>query len=272
MSRSKVQSRLVVSAAAAILASGLMIAPSNAAPSLVEIGAGAFNAGAGLITFSEFPSNTQNPTYNPSDYGGGAGSPVVTFGGYFLGQSPGSSNPAACPVGAAVSGCVLGSPTGPLALDPNSPVTFITGDAAQPTAPILSGSPLYNGPIAILFSTPQAGVGLIGGYFNSVCSTGITAFDAAGNSLGSVCNSQTGDDFLGLVTSDGSSDISGLLFSLVGDEPAGFDIDNVEFGVGSQVTVPGGGETVPEPMTLSLFGAGLAGAAAIRRRGKKAKA
>jgi PEP-CTERM motif len=257
-----------VAMVALVAASQIATAPASATPSLVEITAGAFTAGSGLITFSEpgFTLGTTNPTYNPADYGGGVGSPTVTFGGFFTGQSPGSSNPSACPTGAAVTGCVLGSPTGPLTLDPTSPATFIASDGAQPTTPVLSGTPTFNGSIAIEFSTPQAGVGLIGGFFNAVCSTGITAFDAAGDNLGSVCNSTTGDEFLGLVTSDGSADISGLLFHLVGSEPAGFDIDNVEFGASGQVTVPG---TVPEPATLALLGGALSGLGLMRRRRRK---
>jgi hypothetical protein len=118
----------------------------------------------------------QNPTYSPSDYGGGAGSPVVTFGGYFTGQALGT--PSTCPAGAALSGCAVGVPTGgSLHIDPSSPKTFITFDGAQPNSPILSGNPTFNGPIAIEFSTLQSGVGLFGGYFDAVGSTGITAFD-----------------------------------------------------------------------------------------------
>src|SRR5580693_4348840 len=152
-------------------------------------------------------------------------------------------NESAFQAGAGVTGCVGGNPTGPLTLDPNSPQTFISGDGAMPTAPVLSGSPQFNGPIAIEFSTPQTGVGLIGGYFNAADSTAITAYDANGNVIGSVTNPTTGDVFLGLVTADHSATISGLLFHLVGDEPAGFDVDNIRFGVGEQVVVPG----TPEP-------------------------
>jgi hypothetical protein len=265
--RAKLMSSAAMMGMAAI---GQMVAaaPANANPSLVEITVGAFNAGAGLITFSEpgFPVGTTNPVYAPAAYGGGSTSPTVTFGGFFTGQSPGASNPSACPTGAAITGCVLGSPTGPLTLDPASPTTFISGDGSQPTAPVLSGSPQFNGSIAIKFSTPQSGVGLIGGFFNAVCSTGITAFDAAGNNLGTVCNSTTGDEFLGLVTSDDTADISGLLFHLVGSEPAGFDIDNVEFGVGAEVTAPGA--PVPEPVSLALLGTALGGISMVRRTKK----
>ena len=62
-----------------------------------------------------------------------------------------------------------------------------------------------------------------------------------------------------------SATIAGLLFSLVGAEPAGFDIDNVEFGVGSQVIVPG---TTPVPGALPLFGTGLGILGLLSRRRK----
>jgi len=255
-------SYLVMGVAAAAL---LGLAASAHAAGIIDIDESAFQAGAGLITFSEFPEGTVNPVYAPSAYGGGAGSPTVTFGGFFTGQSLGTA--ATCPAGAAVTGCVLGNPTGPLTIDPNSPQTFITGDGAQPTAPILSGSPTYNGPIAIEFSTPQTGVGLIGGYFDAANSTAITAYDANGNVIGSVTNPTTGDVFLGLVTADHSATIAGLLFSLVGDEPEGFDVDNIQFGVGAQVVAPG----TPEPSTWAMMligfvGLGIAGRRVSRKR------
>lgn len=239
------------------VALGLTVAVQAASASVVRVSEAAFTAEAGLITFSEFPLGTQNPTYPPAAYGGGAGAPTVTFGGFFAGQSPGSVNPAACPPGAAISGCVLGLPTGPLSIAPNSPVTFITNDGANPTSPVLSGTPRFNGSIAILFSTPQFGVGLNGGFFNAVGGTAITAFDAAGNVIGSVENIGLGIEFLGLVSPD--AEIAGLLFSLVGPEPAGFAIDNVRFGTAGQVVVP-------EPATMAMFGLGLLGLAAVRRR------
>ena len=85
--------------------------------------------------------------------------------------------------------------------------------------------------------------------------------------IGSVTNPTTGDAFLGLVTADHSATISGLLFSLVGDEPAGFDVDDIRFGVGEQVVVPG----APEPstwamMVIGFVGLGIAGRRVARKR------
>lgn len=237
-----------------------LAAASMAEAAVIRVTEGAFVAGSGLVTFSEFATGTVNPTYAPATYGGGADSPTVTFGGFFTGQGPGTVDPAACPVGAAVTGCVLGSPTGPLTLAVASPNTFITDDGANPTSPVLSGTPTFNGSIAVLFSTPQVGVGLDGGFFNAVGGTAITAFDSIGNVIGSVSNVGLGIEFLGLVESGGTATIAGLLFSLVGSEPAGFAIDNLRFGAGGQVVTP-----VPEPATLGLLAAGLLGLGLMRR-------
>lgn len=229
-----------------------LAAAAPATAGVIRVSEAAFVAGSGLITFSEFAVGTINPTYAPATYGGGAGSPTVTFDGYFTGQSLGLG------CGGAATGCVVGAPTGPLSLAAAAPDTRIVNDGAVPTSPVLSGSPLFNGPIAILFSTLQVGVGLSGGFFDAVGGTAITAYGADGSVLGSVTNTGLGNEFLGLVTDDGSASIAGLLFSLVGSEPAGFGIDNLRFGVQGQVVVP-------EPVSLGLFGLGLIGLAAAHR-------
>ena len=240
-----------------------LVQPANAT-SVVQVSEGAFVAGSGLITFSEVPDGTINPVYAPALYGGGAGSPTVTFGGWFSGQSlvAGGCN------GGAPTGCVGGIPTGPITLDPASPTTFTVFDLAAPRSPVLSGSPTFNGPIAIKFSTPQSGVGLVGGFFNAIGGTAITAFDIDGNVIGSITNDQLGLEFLGLVTNDNSAVIAALLFSLVGDEPQGFAVDDIRFGVGEQVVVPG----VPLPGALPLFASGLGALGLLSWRRKRKNA
>ena len=255
----KIVSRTRVYALRVMALASLAVASVSAQAAVLRIDESAFVAGSGLITFSEKPIGTIDPVYVPGDYGGGAGSPTVSFSGYFTGQAIGTV--ATCPPGAATTGCVVGSPTGPLSLDSASPDAFITTDGAFPTSPTLSGSPQFNGPIALLFDVDVAGVGLEAGFFDAVGGTAITAYDRAGNILGSVQNVGTGIEFLGLVTDDGSAQIAGLLFSLIGPEPAGFNIDNVRFGIAGQVIPP-----VPEPAAFALLGLGVLGVVVARRR------
>jgi PEP-CTERM motif len=244
-----------------LAAAGALTFAVAAQASVVRITEDAFTPQAGLITFSEKTLGSINPTYAPADYGGVAGAPTVTFGGFFLGQSLGTA--ATCPAGAALTGCVVGTPTAALSIDARSPATEIVGDAANPTSPVLSGSPTFNGAIAVLFSVDLAGVGLDGGFFDDAAGTAITAFDRNGNVIGSVTNEGTGIEFLGLVTDDGSASIAGLLFSLVGAERAGFAIDNLRFGTAGQVIDP---NKVPEPATLLLVGLAVAALGASSRR------
>jgi hypothetical protein len=249
-----------------IAIAGLALFAASAQAQIVRVSAADFTSEAGLITFSEFALGTVNPTYAPASYGGDAGAPTVTFDGFFSGQAMGG---ATC--GGAASGCVVGTPTGALSLDAASPNTSIVNDGANPTSPVLSGSPRFNGPISMLFSVDIAGVGLDGGFFDAIGGTAITAFARDGSVIGQVTNTGVGIEFLGLVTADGLDRIAGLQFSLVGPEPAGFAIDNLRFGTTGQVTVPGGPQVpaIPEPETYALMLAGLAAVAFVARRRRR---
>jgi hypothetical protein len=256
-----------LSMVSALSMSGLAFQATANAAGIKRIDKSAFTPDAGLITFSEFALNTVNPTYTPSQYGGGADAATVKFGGAFQGQTVGVGT---IPPGAAVSGVVNGTPTASLALDPNSPKTFITTDSSNPTSPVLSGSPRFNGPVSILFDKDIAGVGLDGGFFNAIGGTAIRAFARNGSLLGSVLNEKKGIEFLGLVTEDGQNRIAGLQFSLVGPEPAGFGIDNLRFGLAGQVIPP---SDVPEPLTiLGSLTAGTFGVALRRKQKQQQKA
>lgn len=268
--------KLTMAFSALALAGTLTVHTSDAQAAVVRVDEANFNAGAGLITFSEpgFPIGTFNPTYNPSDYGGGAGSPTVTTGGFFLGQSLSGNAAIDCP-GAAATACVVGAPSGPLSLDPSSPQTFITSDSATPTSPTLTGAPRFNGPVALLFSEDQLAVGFTAGFFDAALSTGITAFSRDGSLLGTVSNVGTGIEFLGLVSANGNSEIAGVFLDLVGAEPFGFNIDNVRFGVAGQIIVPpgvpgGDPNVIPLPAGLPLLLAGLGAFGIISRRRKEA--
>lgn len=243
--------------AAAFAVSGVAsLSAASVDAAVVRIPESAFNSDAGLITFREFPIGTVNPAYTPGDNGGAPTAPTVTFEGFFDGQMLSASPGTDCPGGAATA-CVTGTPTDPLTVDADAPDTFISRDTANPTSPVLSGSPRFAGPIAIHFDIDVAGVGLDGGYFDASNSTSIAAFARDGSSLGSVVNEGLGIEFLGLITDDGTDQIAGLLFSIIGDEPAGFGIDNLRFGRQGEVVIP-----IPAALPLfvsGLFGLGMLG-------------
>jgi len=246
--RRKLVSRLILGMSVALL---LMAGQAGAA--LVNLGPGSFTPLAPVITFDEagHPLGQVNPVYSfvglPD-----LGNVTVSFGANFLGQTR---------VGGGVVTLNPHDPSGPLTLDPTGTAS-ITTDGASSTNPILSGVPTFNGPISILFSTPVAGVGLTGGFFNAIGGTSIEAYDAAGNILGSITNSQLGFEFYGLADSTGANVISGVSFFITGNEPAGFEIDNVTFGAAGAIV-----NQVPEPLTIGTCLLGMASVAGyIRRR------
>lgn len=221
---------------------------SAAHAQLIRIGSGSFTPLTPTITFSEYELGTTNPVYTFTGLAG-IGDLTVSFAGAFQGQTV---------TGTSVR-TLTGTPTGPLTLN-NSVLVSIEEDDANPTTPVLSGTPVYNGPIVVRFSAPVAFVALDGGFFNAIGGTSITGYDALGNVLGSFSNTIEGIETYGFADASGNNTISGLAFYITGDEPAGFAIDNVRFGSRANLV------TVPEPLSFSLLLAGLGGVLVVRRR------
>jgi hypothetical protein len=217
-------------------------AVSSANAALVRLGEGSFTPEASVISFSEQPLNTTNPTYSQAGVD-------ITFGGYFTGG--------------------LGTPTQgtALTLDGTSPDTFITSDSSNPSSPVLSGTPVFNGPVAVHFSEDVFAVGLDGGYFDAIGGTTIAAYDRVGDLIGTVTNDSLGIEFFGLGDDSGEARIAGIQFYITGNEPAGYAIDNLTFALSETEYTP---SPVPLPAAAWLFGSGMLGLLGVSRRKKKA--
>jgi len=110
---------------------------------------------------------------------------------------------------------------------------FITTDGANPTSPVLSGSPRFFGAIEGSFVNPKDGVTpaiadsfqLDAGYFDSVGSTALKLYDSEGNLIEQRTN--TGEGIF-TFTVEGLP-VAKWRLEPIGDDPAGFAIDNICF-------------------------------------------
>ncbi|MEO1450751.1 MAG: dockerin type I domain-containing protein, partial [Bacteroidota bacterium] len=110
--------------------------------------------------------------------------------------------------------------------------TFITLDGANPTSPVLSGTPRFQGSISGTFVRPGTQEPTIvesfmfdAGFFDEFGSTRIEWFDPNGEKLGQRINSTLGIETFTI----SGGNISSWRISIVANEPAGFAIDNVSF-------------------------------------------
>jgi GDSL-like Lipase/Acylhydrolase family len=106
---------------------------------------------------------------------------------------------------------------------------FIANDSAQPTTPVLSGTPLFAGPVSGSFVNPangllvtQYGFTVDVGYINNPGSVKITAFDFSAEEITHTFANAEGINHID-VTAAG---VSYFRIETVSEEAAGFSIDN----------------------------------------------
>jgi hypothetical protein len=108
---------------------------------------------------------------------------------------------------------------------------FITTDGSNPTSPVLSGTPQFQGTIEGRFVNPNNGItpitissfSLDAGYFDDVNTTRIEWFDQYDNKLGERINSALGIEHFNIE----GSNIARWRIATISSEPGGFAIDNV---------------------------------------------
>jgi hypothetical protein len=244
---------------AAFVALGLLAAsPAITSAQVTAVGANAFGGSDPVITFDDTPQvplGSQDPSYT---FNSPDGSEITaSFGGTFIGQVASDQNTSPVTL-------TTDQPTGPLTLDPNGSTVFTTDDPASSTSPVLSGTPLFEAPISILFDHPVSKVGLTGGSFAAPDSVLMQAYGANGTILGSTTNSLSGFQFLGLADTTGANSISGISIFITASSPdvsasstSGFEIDNVTI-----FPIP-----LPSALNMGLMGlTGIISFSAVRRR------
>ncbi|OAD21905.1 conserved hypothetical protein, secreted [Candidatus Thiomargarita nelsonii] len=110
---------------------------------------------------------------------------------------------------------------------------FISTDGANPTSPVLSGTPRFEGAIEGHFVNPEKpeegaiveSFTLDAGYFDAFGSTRIRWFDKDGNVLGQRTNTQFGIETFTI----SGGNIASWRTEIIEDEPAGYAVDNVTF-------------------------------------------
>jgi hypothetical protein len=106
-----------------------------------------------------------------------------------------------------------------------SPDSFITRDAANTEEPVLSGEPIFYGPINILFSRPVRGVAIQCGYFDGVGVMGIIFYSAAGVEIARRTNSVIGLETIGSQAT--RSKVSKVSSEITADDPTGYALGTI---------------------------------------------
>lgn len=201
------------------------------------------------IQFNEVPYRTANPTYHVGPAVGGLN---ISFGSHFLGQV----------LGATPNTLSDTTPNGPLTLASLFPV-MTSIDLAQGSIALGGGGIGYfTTPISIRFDQPVTQVGFRVGHFDRPGNILFEAYNAAGQSLGTVNNPFAGVSNMGIRRSGNQDQISGVsIFMRPGDmDWEGFTIDNVIVGRDGDTQT----SSTPEPSTLAIWGV-LMTAVALRK-------
>lgn len=110
-----------------------------------------------------------------------------------------------------------------------NPPPFTATDNSNPTSPVLSGTPLFDGDITGSFVSPGTTIPMVArsfsfdaGFFNAVGSTRLVAFDPNDQIVQQITNMQTGIERFEIT----SGNIASFRIEIFGNEAGGYAIDN----------------------------------------------
>jgi len=118
-------------------------------------------------------------------------------------------------------------------LDVRGEIPFIVGDSANPGSPVLSGVPIFSGPLAGVFDEPQSEFEFEAGFFDTLNSTTVIVYAEDGTALQSTSNIRLGLEVFAFRTANDEKIIKGFEFLVSPLEQSGAAIDDFVFSGGS---------------------------------------
>ena len=103
----------------------------------------------------------------------------------------------------------------------------IVNDSCSPTTPVIAANASYSGPVTLRFSDTVSSISLDAGCFDEARSTRVSIFGLNGYRIETTVNKAGDDQYQNFSFDYGENVIKKVIIRPIGNEPAGFAVDNV---------------------------------------------